>query len=58
MERDYHFIYGELGRVPVRIYKLIAAIRFWFKILHSDDTKYIKVAYNTMYDDRRFTEFS
>ena len=35
----------------MRIYRLIAAIRFWFKILHSDDMKYIKVVYNMMIED-------
>ena len=45
------FIYGELGRVPVRIHRVFAAIRFWFKILHSKDTKYIRLVYNLMIDD-------
>ena len=35
----------------MRIYRLIAAIRFWLKILHSDDMKYIKVVYNIMIED-------
>ena len=51
LKTQNNFIYGELGRVPVRIYRLIAAIRFWFKILHSDDMKYIKVVYNMMIED-------
>lgn len=37
------FVYGELGRMPVRNYRLLAIIRYWFKILQCDDTKYIKL---------------
>ena len=51
IQTQNNFIYGELGRVPVRIYRLIAVIRFWFKSLHSDDMKYIKVVYNMMIED-------
>ena len=45
------FIYGELGRVPVRIHRVLAALRFLFKTLHSKDTKYIRLVYNLMIDD-------
>lgn len=42
IQMQNNFIYGELGRVPVRNYRLVAAIRYWFKILQCDDVKYIK----------------
>ena len=41
IQTQNNFIYEKLGRVPVRNYRLIAAIRFWFKILQCDGTKYI-----------------
>ena len=31
IQTQNNVIYGELERVPVKIYRLIAAIRFWFK---------------------------
>ena len=51
IQTQNNFIYGELGRVPVRNYRLIAAIRYWFKILQCDGTKYIKLVYNVMIED-------
>ena len=51
IQTQNNFIYGELRRVPVRNYRLIAAIRYWFKILQCDGTKYIKLVYNVMIED-------
>ena len=51
IQTQNNLIYCELGRVPVRNYKLIAAIRYWFKILQCDGTKYIKLVYNVMIED-------
>ena len=44
-------IYGELGRVPVRNYRLIAANRYWFKILECDGIICIILVYNMMIED-------
>ena len=46
-----NLIYGELGSVPVRNHRLVAAIRYWFKIMQNDDVNYIKLVYNTMLAD-------
>ena len=51
IQTQNNFIYGELGRVPVRNYRSIVAIRYWFKILQCDGTKYIKLVYNVTIED-------
>ena len=51
MQTQNSFIFGELGRVPVRNYRLIAAIRYWFKMLQCDGIKSIKLVYNMMIED-------
>ena len=51
IQTQNNFIYGELGRVPVRNYRLIAAIRYWFKFLQCDGIKYIELVYNMMIED-------
>lgn len=51
LQTQNNFIYGELGRVPIRNHRLVAIIRYWFKILHCENTKYIKLVYNMMIDD-------
>ena len=51
IQTQNNFIYGELGRVPVRNHRLVSAIRYWFKIVQSDDVKYIKLVYNVMLED-------
>lgn len=45
------FIYGELGRMPVRNLRLSSIIRYWLKITRCDDSKYIKLVYNIMMQD-------
>ena len=45
------FIYGELGRTPLQNFRLYTVIKYWIKILHSDDKRYIKIIYNTLYQD-------
>ena len=35
----------------MRNYRLIAAIRYWFKILQCEGTKYIKLVYNVIIED-------
>ena len=43
------FIYGELGRYPLKIRRLIRVIKYWFKIISC--SKYVKLAYNMMLSD-------
>ncbi|MES9880123.1 MAG: reverse transcriptase family protein, partial [Sedimenticola sp.] len=45
------FIYGELGRVSLRIGRFYNIIKYWFKVLQSNDRKYIKCIYNSMLSD-------
>lgn len=45
------FIYGELGRTNYYTRRLYIIIKYWFKILASDDRKYIKCVYNMMIND-------
>ena len=51
LQTQYHFIYGELGRKPLKYTRLIGLIRFWLKIIESDETKFIKCTYNMMLND-------
>ena len=45
------FIYGELGRTTCIIRRYLLIIKFWFKILSSGSTKYIKLVYHMMLND-------
>ena len=45
------FIYGELGRTSCITKRYILIIKYWFKILLSEDVKYIKLVYNMMLED-------
>ena len=39
-------IYGELGRHPLQINRYCRIIKYWLKVLNSNDNKYIKNTYN------------
>ena len=45
------FVYGELGRTTCIIKRYVSIIKYWFKILYSGNTKYIKLVYNMMLVD-------
>lgn len=45
------FIFGELGRIDYRSVRLINIIKYWLKIIGSDNRKYIKFSYNMMLND-------
>ena len=45
------FIYGDLGRTDYQSRRYIIIIKYWLKIISSDDRKYIKQVYNTMLND-------
>ena len=40
-----------MGKVPLQINIFHAIIKYWFKILESDSTKYIRYAYELMLSD-------
>ena len=48
------FIYGELGRADFQSRRYVNIIKYWFKILYSDEKKYIKRLYNVMLRDLDF----
>ena len=45
------FVYGELGRINYQSRRYIAIIKYWLKVISSDDNKYIKHVYNMMLND-------
>lgn len=36
------FVYGKLGRTDYQSRRFIAIIKYWLKVISSDETKYIK----------------
>ena len=45
------FVYGELGRYPLKIKRLLRVVKYWFKIIRSTNEKYIKHVYDMMLND-------
>ena len=45
------FIYGELGRKTMLCNRQVNIVRYWIKILESDERKYVKRIYNMMIND-------
>ena len=45
------FVHGELGRIDYRSLRYINIVKFWLKIIHSEEQKYIKLTYNMMLND-------
>ena len=45
------FIYGELGRTNYYTRRIYIIVKYWFKVLNSDNRKYIKNVYNLMLND-------
>ena len=45
------FVYGELGRIDYQSRRYIIIIKYWLKIINSEEIKYIKQIYNTMLND-------
>ena len=45
------FVHGELGRVDYQSLRYINIVKFWLKIVHADQRKYIKCIYNMMLID-------
>ena len=48
IQTQNNFVYGELGRVPLRNHMLVSVIRYWFKVIQCDDAKYTKLTNNMM----------
>ena len=46
-----NFIYAELSRMTMRTNRLLIIIKYWFKVISSEDTKFIKCVYNMMLND-------
>lgn len=45
------FVYGELARTPLICKRYTNIIRYWFKVLNSDDLKYVSTVYKMMLND-------
>ena len=45
------FIYGELGRVDFPSRRYVSIIKYWLKVVNSDNRKLIKRIYNVMLED-------
>jgi hypothetical protein len=46
-----NFIYGELGRNPLKQNRLVSVIRYWLKLNHCSELKYAKRVYMLMVND-------
>ena len=45
------FVYGELGRINYQSRRFIAIIKYWLKVISSDETKYINQIYKMMLNE-------
>ena len=45
------FVYGELGRTTLITKRYLIIVKYWFKILMSNDNKYINLVYRMMLND-------
>ena len=45
------FVYGELGRMDYQSLRYINIVKFWLKLVHTEERKYIKCIYNMMLND-------
>ena len=44
-------VYGELGRFPLFVGRCFRIIKYWFKIIESQDHKYVNIVYNILRND-------
>jgi len=49
------FVYGELGRTSCQINRILNIIKYWLKILHMGENKYVKIIYKLMLSDIQAT---
>ena len=45
------FIYGELGRIDFQSQRYINIIKYWLKVVQSDNGKYVKLIYDMMLNE-------
>ena len=45
------FIYGELGRCTFQTKRFYNIVRYWIKILHCTELKYVRIVYDLLYND-------
>ena len=45
------FVYGELGRIDYQAHRYINIIKYWLKVIYTDEHKYIKCIYIMMLND-------
>ena len=41
LQTQNNFIYGELGRTPLKYNRLVGIIRYWLNVIKSDNIKFI-----------------
>ena len=46
------FVYGELGRIDYQVHRYINIIKYWLKVIYTDEHKYIKCIYIMMYPNK------
>ena len=44
------FVYGELGRCSFQLTRYRNIIKYWLKILHCSERKYVRIIYNMLYN--------
>ena len=47
-QTNNNFVYGELGRYPLRLRRIERVIKYRFNVVKCSSTKYIKHIYNVM----------
>ena len=45
------FVYGELGRCSLQLTRYRNIIKYWLKILHCSEIKYVRIIYSMLYND-------
>ena len=45
------FVYGELGRINYQSHRYLIIVKYWLKVISSEEIKYTKQMYNTMIND-------
>jgi hypothetical protein len=51
LQTQTNFVYGDLGRMPLKQQRIIQVLKFWLKIIKCDNVKLIKQTYNLMLED-------
>ena len=46
-----NFVYGELGRINFQTRRFVIILKYWLKILNTEENKFIKCIYQTMLTD-------